>query len=122
MWSFGAFLELDDRNKLQEFIRLNSDFKLNLPALQAESEETMFDFFVNENGEWQHWSTTVEEYVYPSDSTPEYGSILVPNVDNVRTDFLIHTIAKQQKVILLLVSLNSQPLLIDINSILRLHY
>lgn len=31
----------------------------------------------------------MEEYIYPGDTTPEYSSILVPNVDNVRTDFLI---------------------------------
>lgn len=45
-----------------------------------------------------HWNTCTEEYEYPPDTTPEYGSILVPNVDNVRTDFLIKTIAKQGKV------------------------
>lgn len=48
-----------------------------------------------------HWNTHVEEYVYPSSGTPEYGSILVPNVDNVRMDFLIETIAKQGKVLFL---------------------
>lgn len=46
-----------------------------------------------------HWNTRVEEYVYPSSSTPEYSSILVPNVDNMRMDFLIETIAKQGKVL-----------------------
>ena len=47
-------------------------------------------------------SVQVPEYVYPKDSIPEYLSILVPNVDNVRTDFLIDTIAKQGKAVLLI--------------------
>jgi hypothetical protein len=53
-------------------------------------------------GQWVHWNSRVTEYVYPSDSTPEYSTILVPNVDNVRMDFLIGTIAKQEKAVLLI--------------------
>lgn len=49
-------------------------------------------------GKWEHWSSRVQEYMYPSDSVPEYASILVPNVDNIRTKFLIDVIAKQTKV------------------------
>ena len=40
----------------------------------------------------------VTVYEYPTDSIPEYASILVPNVDNTRTDYLIHALAKQGKV------------------------
>lgn len=54
------------------------------------------------NGEWCHWSTKVEEFIYPDDSIPEYSSILVPNVDNIRTAFLLHNIAKQKKSVLLI--------------------
>ena len=49
-------------------------------------------------GDWEHWSKRVDVYMYPPDKVPEFSSILVPNVDNVRTRFLIETIAKQEKV------------------------
>lgn len=38
------------------------------------------------------------DYIYPTDHLPDYTSILVPNVDNTRTSFLLDTIAKQHKV------------------------
>ena len=44
----------------------------------------------------------MDEYIYPSNTTPVYSTILVPNVDNVRMDFLIHAIAKQEKGVLLI--------------------
>lgn len=101
MWSIGAFLELDDRSRLQDYINNRSDanFRLDTPSLPAGSEDTIFDYFVHEKtGAWTHWNRVVTEYNYPKDYDPEYATILVPNVDNVRTDFLIHTIAKQNKV------------------------
>ncbi|XP_076466904.1 dynein axonemal heavy chain 5-like [Babylonia areolata] len=98
MWSIGSLLELGDRKKMEEFLMSSS----SLPLPPTEGEETIFEYVVGENGEWEHWAKRVPEYQYPPDSTPEYTSILVPNVDNVRTDFLIETIAKQGKAVLLI--------------------
>ncbi|KAG8442619.1 hypothetical protein GDO86_011415 [Hymenochirus boettgeri] len=102
MWSIGAMLELDDRKKMEQWLRSHETVQLDLPNIPPGSDDTMFDYYVTTDGKWTHWNTSVEEYIYPPDSTPEYGSILIPNVDNVRTDFLIQTIAKQGKAVLLI--------------------
>ncbi|XP_070548103.1 dynein axonemal heavy chain 8-like [Ptychodera flava] len=101
MWSLGAVLELDDRAKMEEFL-MEHESCLDLPKIPADSGFTIFEFVVTANGEWEHWSNRVQEYIYPPDSVPEYSSILVPNVDNVRTNFLIDTIAMQSKAVLLI--------------------
>ncbi|XP_006736116.1 LOW QUALITY PROTEIN: dynein heavy chain 5, axonemal-like [Leptonychotes weddellii] len=101
MWSVGALLELEGRRRLEHWLCSQEALTLDLPPLEG-TEDTMFDYYVSSTGEWRHWTTCTVEYVYPSDITPEYGSILVPNVDNVRTDFLIKTIAKQGKAVLLI--------------------
>lgn len=49
-------------------------------------------------GWWQHWETRVNEFIYPESGSPDYTSFLVPNVDNVRMDFIIHIISQQGKV------------------------
>ena len=100
MWSIGALLELDDRKKLQEFLMNHQTSGLPLPEPAA--DETIFEFVVDSKGEWEHWDARVPEYNYPSDSVPDFLGILVPNVDNVRTDFLVHLIAKQDKSVLLI--------------------
>ena len=98
MWSVGALLELDDRAKMEAFLAQQGG--LDLPPVAA--TETMFEYVVDEEGAWQHWSSRVQEYSYPTSEVPEYASILVPNVDNVRSTFLIHTVAKQNKAVLLI--------------------
>ncbi|KAK2859784.1 hypothetical protein Q5P01_004404 [Channa striata] len=99
MWSLGALLELDDRAKMEAFLKAHNS-SLDLP--HTEVDQTIFEFLVNEQGQWEHWWNKVPEYVYPKDHIPDYSSILVPNVDNVRTDFLMQTIMKQRKAVLLI--------------------
>ncbi|KAJ7395081.1 hypothetical protein BTVI_158454 [Pitangus sulphuratus] len=99
MWSAGALLEPDDKLKMELFLQKHSAVK-ELPDVNG--EETMFEFGIDSCGQWEHWSKKVPEYIYPKDSVPEYTSILVPNVDSVRTDFLMHTIMRQGKAVLLI--------------------
>ncbi|XP_052892579.1 dynein axonemal heavy chain 8 [Anopheles moucheti] len=99
MWSLGAVLELEDRETMGEFIAKHPS-KMKWPKLQP--GETIFEYVVSAEGNWQHWNDRVEEYIYPSDSVPEFASILVPNVDNVRTSFLIDLVARQTKAVLLI--------------------
>ena len=114
MWSLGAALELEDRVKLEVALRRKEE--LDLPEIDPDCRDTIFEFVVNDAGDtidpsplyllylllfvgtWQHWKDRVPAYEYPKDRVPEFSSILVPNVDNVRMDFLIHAMAKQQKV------------------------
>lgn len=49
-----------------------------------------------------HWNEKVTEFQYPIEEILPYHSILVPNVDNTRTLFLMHVIAKQKKAVLLI--------------------
>ncbi|THD25575.1 Dynein heavy chain 5 axonemal [Fasciola hepatica] len=100
MWSFGALLELDDRSKMEEFWR--RELHLDLPTEYERKTDTIFEYRVDNEGLWVHWRKSIEDYIYPKDYTPEFASILVPNVDNVRTDYLIDLIAKQGKAVLLI--------------------
>ncbi|XP_037867099.1 dynein axonemal heavy chain 8 isoform X4 [Bombyx mori] len=101
MWSLGAVLELDSRTRLAEFAT-KLPVRMDWPGAKSKEWVMPFEYMVNEAGVWQHWSESVENYIYPSDSIPEYASILVPNIDNVCISFLIETIAKQNKAVLLI--------------------
>ena len=88
----------NDRAQMEAFL-VNHESKLDLPVLPAGLGHTIFEYVPNvERGTWEHWSERIVEYKYPTDQVPEYANILVPNVDNVRTQYLIDIIAKQAKV------------------------
>lgn len=51
MWGVGALLELEDRAKMEEF--LVNHGKLSLPDLDEGSQETIFEFVVDDCGEYR---------------------------------------------------------------------
>ncbi|XP_029675665.1 LOW QUALITY PROTEIN: dynein heavy chain 8, axonemal-like [Formica exsecta] len=99
MWSLGAVLELGGRLALQEYL-VNHESNCNWPSYTE--DETIFEYLVSDDGKWIHWSKMVSEFKYPPDRVLEYHTILVPNVDNTRTLYLIDIIAKQGKAVLLI--------------------
>lgn len=101
LWSVGALLELDDRKRVHDFIAKNLP-SLPLPEIEEDSKDTYYEYVVGESGQWEHWSTRVPLYEYPTDHDPDFDSIIVPMVDNQRTEFLIDTVAKQGKGVLLI--------------------
>ncbi|KAL9890241.1 LOW QUALITY PROTEIN: dynein axonemal heavy chain 1 [Glossina fuscipes fuscipes] len=99
-WGLGAYLSSTDRMKLNLYIKEtfpDLDYAKGTPA-----ENSIFDFFVSPAGAWHSWKTLVTPYMYPEVSTPDYLNILVPIVDNVRMDYLIGTIANQEKAVMLI--------------------
>lgn len=58
-------------------------------------------------GDWDHWRNHVPDFQYPDTAVVDFASMLVPNVDSVRTEFLLHTIAKQGRVKIALSLINS---------------
>lgn len=49
MWSLGALLELESREKLEVFLRGHAS-KLNLPEIAKDSSHTMYEFYVTDYG------------------------------------------------------------------------
>lgn len=87
----GSLLEGEDRIKLDVFLR-NSE--INLPLPNCGAEKTIFDFVIV-NDKWVEWSTKVGDCTLPENYVNDFSSIMVPNLDSVRTNFLMDTVIKQ---------------------------
>ncbi|XP_047354238.1 dynein axonemal heavy chain 5 isoform X2 [Vespa velutina] len=101
IWGMGALLETADRLKYDVYLKEN--FKSwDLPNSANCPDAKVFDFFVTEKGKWDTWTSMVTNYVYPEYSTPDYSNVLVPIPDNVRIQYLIDLIGRQDKAVLLI--------------------
>ena len=73
MWSLGAFLENDERKKLEIYMRKHT--KLKMPRLP--DGDTIFNYNVNvHNGKWWHWNNLISDYV-PPEITPQVKQVAV---------------------------------------------
>ena len=93
-WSFGALLELDDRAKFNDKLM---SLASNGPNL---NDDTCYEYFVDANGEWAHWSTKVEPYVYPTDYEPKFADLLIPTLDSLRYESMLSMLVPSKKPVL----------------------
>ncbi len=61
MWSIGAILELDDRVKLESFMR--EDVELDLPSFDEGNGNTIFEYFVTDSGMSEIFFTLEMKYI-----------------------------------------------------------
>ena len=64
VWSIGAFLEIDDRIKLDAFLMTHFSH-LALPPKDPESEDTVFDFVVGTDGDFEILKPILKPLIIP---------------------------------------------------------
>ena len=89
IWALGGYLENAERLKLESHMRERSPLKL--PALPK--GDSIFNYNVNPHtGKWSHWNDSLRDYVPPDITPMSYGSLLIPNVSSIRTEFLVKSV------------------------------
>ena len=89
VWAIGGYLENPERAKLENHMRERSPLKLP----QFPKGDSIYNYNVNpHSGKWSHWNDLLRDYVPPDITPSSYGSLLIPNVSSIRTEFLIKSV------------------------------
>jgi dynein heavy chain len=98
-WALGGMLVPEDRTRFDAKLRTLAAAGL-LPKMKA--DETIYDFFVDDAGEWGNWQERVPAWQYPVGvESPKYASLVIPTVDSVRYEHLLGMVASVGKATLL---------------------
>ncbi|XP_022081686.1 dynein gamma chain, flagellar outer arm-like [Acanthaster planci] len=79
IWSFGGLLEGSDRKNFSDLLRT-----LTSALPDYDHDISVFDYYVDESGEWDPWLSRVPEVTYTSDTHDLLGEIFVETVDTIR--------------------------------------
>ncbi|XP_023932047.1 dynein heavy chain 5, axonemal-like isoform X1 [Lingula anatina] len=95
IWSFGGLLDKGDRKGFSDLVKTLSS------ALPDDDRDIcVFDYYVDESGEWDPWVSRVPEAIY-TDNKDILGQVFVDTVDTIRTRvFLEFACASGQNVLL----------------------
>ncbi|XP_068697910.1 dynein axonemal heavy chain 8-like [Montipora foliosa] len=79
IWSFGALLDETDKRKFSEIL-----LSLTSALPDYDQEISVFDYYVDESGEWDPWQSRVPEVSY-FDAADLLGDVFVDTIDTIRT-------------------------------------
>ncbi|XP_071801693.1 uncharacterized protein [Asterias amurensis] len=79
IWSFGGLLEGNDRKNFSDLLRT-----LTSALPDYDHDISVFDYYVDESGEWDPWLSRVPEVAYTPDTHDLLGEIFVDTVDTIR--------------------------------------
>jgi len=96
-WSVGGLLEAEDRVKFDHWLR---DLDKNKAMPTCGPDETLYEYYVNEQGQWQLWKPPVWEYPKGVEKL-DFSNLLVPTMDSTRAIYNCMHMHKQKKSVLM---------------------
>ncbi|WAR07684.1 DYHG-like protein [Mya arenaria] len=83
IWTFGGLLDAHDRKVFSDLLKT-----LSTALPDDDRDICVFDYYVDESGEWDPWISRVPEAVY-ADNQNMLGEVFVDTVDTIRTRILM---------------------------------
>ncbi|XP_035829673.1 dynein heavy chain 5, axonemal isoform X2 [Aplysia californica] len=95
IWTFGGLLDANDGKAFSDLLKT-----LSTALPDDDRDICVFDYYVDESGEWDPWHSRVPEAVY-TDNQDMLGEVFVDTVDTIRTRILMEFSAASGRNVLL---------------------
>ncbi|XP_041355189.1 dynein gamma chain, flagellar outer arm-like isoform X3 [Gigantopelta aegis] len=95
IWTFGGLLDANDRKAFSDLLKT-----LSTALPDDDRDICVFDYYVDESGEWDPWHSRVPETMF-ADKQDMLGEVFVDTMDTIRTRILIEFAAASGQNVLL---------------------
>ncbi|XP_063714091.1 dynein axonemal heavy chain 5-like isoform X5 [Symsagittifera roscoffensis] len=85
IWTFGGLLTKEERKPMNDLIR-----NLSTALPDFDTDNSVFDYFVDESGEWDHWGSRVPELTQSGENLEPLKKLYVDTISNLQARELIH--------------------------------
>ncbi|XP_076466964.1 uncharacterized protein LOC143298129 [Babylonia areolata] len=95
IWTFGGLLDAADRKAFSDLLKT-----LSTALPDDDRDICVFDYYVDESGEWDPWHSRVPEAVY-TDNQDILGEVFIDTIDTIRSRILMEFAAASGQNVLL---------------------